>query len=470
LSILKFHADRNRDQHENDKVRCPDELSINPNFVTYYDLYFTEDFKNLQNGLIDLLESGVTSSRITISPQSEIQSIFDAWRLNPGAGGWYAIGPISFGRCQNAPTYFDEISIKLIKVSPTCVNLLISAFTSNLFKSNFQKIISKGVENTFIVNKFSFFKKGWRSASILPSNIRQNELEELFLEMNREVVMLLREFVGRGWGFEGPLPSIQFFAYEEHNPNINFEDKSFFEFWRSLNLLRIPGLFYQDDSGVSVIPPWRQDTGTITSPYRVLVNKEKYLKDKSVETYGTPENALFCTLEEALIIPLAPLLALREYCQRAVETTSSLRERLSPSLSSHRLLSTLGATIHLMRIPPRLNSMQFALSRVTTSTIKQCLKLEYLEKYYRKIYSHDADGSLAIELPNEIFFLRKDADDGLTMLRNSYQNLWNFIVQWILIFLSLIAVIIAAAQFLPKHPANETAKKTSLAAEQSVQR
>lgn len=450
LRELKFHASRRHEQHENMRVRCPVGISVRPAFVTYYDLYFSEDFQALQNGLIAFLQSGVRGQPIIHSPQDELPKLFETWRTSPGGGAWHRIGYVTFERYPRKPNNFKKLLIYLIQVSPTCANLVISAFPSDRFTTCFRDLISKEVEDTTIVHRFGIFRRHWQSTELLPPKIRQNELEELFFEMNREVVVLLRDFIDRGWATRGPLPSIQCLTYE-HTPEVNPESREFFEFWRSLSLMRVPSLYYKNDSGISVVPPDWTDKGTFTSPYRVLVETEQYLVEERTRLYASPEIALFHNLEHSLIHPFTPLLALREHLRRAMETTAAFRDRLSPILTSgHGFFDTLWRAVQLMYVPLRLNSLQFTHKRVTDSTVRRFVERAGTSEFRRETQSAEDDGSLTGDLRHEIKLLGQHVHEQLSVLRNAYHDLWNFSIQWILIVLSFIAVLIAVAQFIPK--------------------
>lgn len=357
---------------------------------------------------------------------------------------------MTFERCSWHPDTLKALSIDLIQISPTCINLVISAFPSDSFQDRFNTIISSEVQHTTIVDLFGVFSRRWRSTNLLPSLVRQNELEELFLELNREVVLLLRKYIGRGWAATGPLPSVHCFAYT-HKSDVDLKDRSFSEFWRSLGLTRIPSLHYTNGSGVDVIHPDWLDKGTFTMPYKILVDSAAYFTVARTQHYASSEIALFYNLEDKFIHPLAPLLALREHSLRAVDVTSAYRDRLSPTIAIEKnLVARMWSIIQLICVPLRLNCMRFFLARVTESTVQQFLEHSTATNFRRETHKDADNGLLATDLRNETEFLNNHVSEQLKILHSAYHDLWNFCIQWMLIILSIIGVLIAVAQFIPK--------------------
>ena len=449
LQDLKFSAQVRHKRHDSMFVRCPPGITVTPAFLTFYDLYFTEDFNALEKGLIDLLASGVISQPVFHSPQDEIPELLHMWRTSLGGGAWHRVGYTTFERYSRPPQTFRALSVDLILISPTCINLVASAFPSDSFLGRFSALISSEVEHTTIVHQFGIFSRRWRSTNLLPSKIRQNELEELFLDLNREVVILLREYIGRGWAAAGPLPSAHCFTYT-HEPDVNLNDRSLSEFWRSLGIKRIPFLHYTNGSGVDVIPPVWPDEGTFTMPYRILVDSATYLTPARTQHYADFEVALFYNLEREFIHPFTPLLALCEHSRRAVEATSAHRDRLSPTIvSEKRFWATVRLVFQLMRVPPRLNSLRFSLARITESSVQQFLD-QSRAKDFRRVSREDTDDVLlSTNLSHMTDLLRNHVSEQLEVLCNAYHDLWNFCIQWILVILGIIGVVIAVAQFIP---------------------
>ena len=450
LQEFKITAKNRHEQSEHMNVRCPQGIAVSPAFLTFYDLYFTEDFIALESGLINLLESSINCQPCLHSPQDEIPELFQTWKKSPGGGSWHRIGHMTFERSPLHPDTFKALSIDLFQISPTCISLAVSAFPSDSFQKRFSALISSEVQNTNIVNPSYIFSRQWQSRILLSSKVRQNEIEELFLDVNREVVLFLRKYIGRGWAATGPLPSVHCFSYT-HESGVDPKDKSYSEFWRSLGLMRIPSLNYSNGSGVDVIHPYSGDKGTFTKPYRILVDSVAYLTEARTQHYASPEMAMFYNLEHKFIHPLVPLFALREQCLRLVNITSEHQNRLAPTITIKKnFLVRLWAIIQLMYIPPRLNSLRFTLARVTDSTVQRFLDHSATTDFRRETRKDTDEGFLKADLRHEMEYLGNYVSEQLDILRNAYHDLWNFCIQWILIILALIGLFIAVAQVFPK--------------------
>ncbi|HSF31177.1 MAG TPA: hypothetical protein VLK82_12000 [Candidatus Tectomicrobia bacterium] len=345
--------------------------------------------------------------------------------------------------------WVEFLSMDLIQMSPVCILLLISVFPASRFVERFRDLISRDVKHTAIIHRAGLFSRRWHSGGVLPSVARQHELEEFFLEMNREVVDFLRRYVGRGWAARGPLPCLQVFAVEDSDEQLDTRNVHS-EFWRSLSLTRTPELSYADNEGIEIVPPDWLDKGTFTAPYRCIVHTRRYLTEERTKSYATREYALFHNLEYGLLHPLIPLLALRETARRSVDTLTALRGRVSPHIVlGQGFVSRLKAAIGLLLTPPQLNSLQFESSRIRESSMSRLLDDPPKLSFSRKTHAEDDKGRLTDDLAYEIKLLLNYVAEQLSLIRSAYQDLWNFSIQWILLVLTVVATVIAVAQLLP---------------------
>lgn len=449
LKYFKSVAQHRHEQRDHGAVKCPKGITVSPAFLTFYDLYFTEDFLALERGLINLLESGVKIEPYWRSPKDQIPELFQTWKTSPGRSSWNHIAYMTFERSSLNPDTFKALSIDLYQISPTCISLVISAFPNDGFKDRFRKIISEEVQNTYIAKPLSIFTSQWRTDGILASQVRQNELEELFLDLNREVVLLLRDYIGCGWAATGPLPSIHCFSCN-YESDVDPKDKLFSEFWRSLSLTRCPSMYYTNESGVDVLHPDWFENGTFTNPYRILVDSAAYLTESLTQHYANAEMALFYNLEDALIRQLAPLFALREQSLRLVKSISEYRDRLSPAITIKKNpLIRLLSKIKLILIPPRIYSLSFSLNRITESTIQRFLEQSGTTVFHRKTRK-DKEVLIEADIRDETNHLTNYVSEQLKILRDAYHDLWNYCIQWILIVIAFIGLLIAAIQFFDK--------------------
>ena len=449
LPDLKFFAQHRCDETQRMSVASPDGIRIVPAFVSYYDVFFTEDFPSLQQGLArwcSEYNGGLQPFRLQLD--KEIDELFRGWSRCPIGGAWSRVGHTRVNATDGFQCV-EFLSMDLIQMSPVCLLLLIAVFPASRFVERFRDLISRDVKHTAIIHRIGLFSRRWHSGGVLPSAARQHELEEFFLEMNREVVGLLRRYIGRGWAARGPLPCIQVFTVEDSDEQPDTRNVHS-EFWRSLSLTRIPELSYADNEGIEIVPPDWLDKGTFTAPYRCIVHTRRYLTEERIKSYATREYTLFHNLEYDLLHPLIPLLALRETARRSVDTLTALRGRVSPYIVlGQGFISRLKAAIGLLLIPPQLNSLQFESSRIRESSISRVLGDLPKLSFSRKTHTKDDTGRLTDDLAYEIRLLLNYVGEQLSLIRSAYQDLWNFAIQWILLVLTVVATVIAVAQWLP---------------------
>ena len=377
------------------------------------------------------------------SPEKELNDLFRIWGKPPAGGGWTRIGYFPLDLRGGG---IEALSINLIRVSPVCVMLLVTAFPTTTYAKRFGEIISRDVRHTHVIYRLGLFSRHWRMGGVLPSRVRQQELEEFFLEMNREAVRILRRYINRGWSVVGPLPSLQVFTLRRSSePEENQADNS--EFWRSLSLTRIPEMNYTDGNGLEITPPDSLDRGTFTAPYRCIVDTERYLSEARTKSRATSESALYHILELDLLHPLLPLMALRESLRRTADKLGGIRDRISPYLVLKRQpITGIRAALGLLFMPLRLNSLYFETSRLTESSVRRMLDRPPRLSIARKTQSDQDDGRLTDDLVFQIRSLQDHVREHLRLIRGAYREVWSFAVQWILVVLTIATVVIAIVQ------------------------
>ena len=467
LPEMKFFAERRHEESLRMSVRCPPNIRIRPAFFSYYDLFFTEDFPALRRGATRLCSDYRGRSQPFISlPESDFEELFRSWSRQSAGGAWKRVGHFPL---DNRDDLFciKSLSMDLILISPVCVMLQVSAFPRDAYVRRFRELISRDIQHTAIVHRFGVFSKKWHSGGVLPSIARQHELEELFLKLNREVVVILREYVGRGWSAKGPLPSFHVFALDQCDEEAEGQSQHS-EFWRSLSLTRTPEMTYSDGQGLNIVPPYWVDKGTFTAPYRCLVDTQRYLTEDRTKGYATLDYALYHNMEDDVLRPLLPFLALREAGQRTIDKLGCIRDRVSPYIVTQvGFKARLRAAFSLLFVPLRLNSLQFESARTKESSVRRGLETPPSLPFTRKTHSKKDDGKLVADLVFQIRSLSDHVSEHLDLIRTAYHDLWNFTIQWILIILTVAATVIAVVQVVPKNQPHEKPQKNALEAEQS---
>lgn len=468
LPYLKLCAKHRQEESQHMSVRCPDGIRVKPAFTSYYDVFYTEDLPALQQGLTHWCCERIGQSQPFIGqPKNYLNELFRDWSHRPIGGAWSRIGQVHT-KPADGLRCVKFISMDLIHMSPDCVLLLISAFPTSGYIQRFQDLISRDVSDTTIIHRTGWFSGRWYCQSLLPSAVRQREVEEFFLEMNHEIVDLLRRYIGRGWSARGPLPCVQVFALEDFDEHSDATGSNS-EFWRSLSLNRIPELSYSNNEGIEIVPPDLIDKGTFTAPYRCIVDARRYLTEERAKHYATREYALFFNLENTLLRPLVPLFALREMGRRSLNTLTSLRSRVSPHIVLGRgFMSRLRRIVGVLIIPPQLNSLQFESSRLRESSISRLLDCPPTLPFIRKTHSQQDARHLTDDLVREIQLLIDHLVEQLALIRSVYQDIWNFAIQWILLVLTIVATVIAVAQLVPRRERADTPTKATLSTEQGT--
>jgi hypothetical protein len=95
LPHLKHCAKHRKDESQGMSVRCPEGLQVKPAFVSYYDLFYTEDLPTLQQGLVRwYCEHERKAQPFILQPKEHIQELFRGWSQRPIGGGWSRAGQI----------------------------------------------------------------------------------------------------------------------------------------------------------------------------------------------------------------------------------------------------------------------------------------------------------------------------------------------------------------------------------------
>ena len=76
-------------------------------------------------------------------------------------------------------------------------------------KNNFIKIVGTPVLNELEFTRFSIFKQFLSYSEASGNFVKTNEISDLFLELNKEVTMFLRNNIGLGLAKYHPLPAVE---------------------------------------------------------------------------------------------------------------------------------------------------------------------------------------------------------------------------------------------------------------------
>ncbi|MFC1672417.1 hypothetical protein ACFL01_04710 [Planctomycetota bacterium] len=449
LPILQAWAEFKRRDSERFSVKRPADVTIQPALSAYYDVFFTEDFDMVERGLASLLNEATSPLHSLPFRGGGLASIFEGSRGNPTGTSWHNIGHLCFEKYPAEIRTFRALDVELLRLSPSCIALFISSFPTDAFRQRFLRIINKDVDRKRVIHLTKLFPLKLLLEDLMPLAMRRRELEELFLEMNQELVSVLREHIHRGWSSHGPLPSVEVFSCEAMGTAFHDREQGS-QFWRSLGLEYLEGFHYSDSSGLFLVPPRSIAKDAISSPHRCVVDVKSYLSDEKLRFIGDHEHALHYHVVETLR-GLVPMLALREHAICACESLSDLRERISPSLAASRwFLRKIQILWHLFRVPFRLSELRFKCERMKGCSESDFSSVSNAGKLRRTTRRWSDDGLFADDLRFQVDHLWAHLDKQLSILHDAYRELWNFCIQWILVVLGVAALVMAGAQILKK--------------------
>lgn len=201
-----------RERFSFDNPVLPAELDLVPVEILYSDLYFVEDFDKLSKGMKKMLAQS-KSRFITITDSEKVSSWIDEGKKSLG-GGWINAGWVDFRGMPKAirPALLSEMHVQLIKLSPSIISIAYAATPSELFSSQFEKILREPAQSDLRVGRWHWRRGlvGWESR---PARARKaKQFEDLFLSANAELVRVLRFFVQCGLAMKGPLKEVDVFC------------------------------------------------------------------------------------------------------------------------------------------------------------------------------------------------------------------------------------------------------------------
>jgi hypothetical protein len=177
------------------------------------------------------------------------------------AGGWAALGTIKPGGTaaggNAASGLAAQVHVRLHTLSASAAVLAFEVDPSDALKKRFAETIAKSPPASgpvWIGRSDGAGPTRWRLEVPTPRLLRKRAVEELFLELNREVSALAREHFGSA----GPLPAIEVFLVERKETARPATDPEQEAFWQSLELPQRPGGFYRQDALTVYPAPWTE--------------------------------------------------------------------------------------------------------------------------------------------------------------------------------------------------------------------
>lgn len=208
---------------QGDQNALPDGVELVLRSVVFSDIYFAEEFDAAERGLRTLLRGARPA--FSAGNSDKLRSFFDRATSRIGAGGTWNLSGLQLERFNPFPgTHIEHVHFLLSNPAPSFVVLVVVVTPSAKFRSSVGHLLSTQSHCDVDLSHVALrpFHQYFSSGSAVLR--RQRELDELFLDLNAQIVRSLRRRVRAGMGMEGPLPFIE--VYETN------QAKSFFEQFR----------------------------------------------------------------------------------------------------------------------------------------------------------------------------------------------------------------------------------------------
>jgi len=199
-----------------DTTRKPDDLKFGLFEIAYFELFFVEDFAKLQSGLNSLLDR----YGFMVSPQNkkDIEEFFHSATSDYSSGGRRNVGFLNFESEKMASPYsqyFKGVHLQLLHFIPSTVALIVSVIPSAAVQKRISRLVATDAKKRKIITRFSL-RRGITGSQYIPASmVRQEELEDILVELKKEVTQLLKDSVGGIFVTTyPPLPSLEVFYFE----------------------------------------------------------------------------------------------------------------------------------------------------------------------------------------------------------------------------------------------------------------
>ncbi|HIK05401.1 MAG TPA: hypothetical protein IGS40_11930 [Trichormus sp. M33_DOE_039] len=438
LESLKHHAEHRLYPHDYELIACPSDLEVELDQVGFSDLFFPEDFPKLQKGLNKLL------SNYPSFPAGNKDNLNEWFSeiYNSGSGGAKSIyvGTLSFKTQSNDKSIncLQSANIHLNYIAPSFIVLSIIVKPSNNFIHKFIKLIKSVPSPQSEILGFSF-KYGVTSLYTIPSwRVRKAELEELFLEINRSIILLFRKNFGVGLSCYSYLPCLEIIKTNislreipEDKHILKYSDKfmACCNFFESLGYPFKPHPVYRNSNWWNFYEVNRNELFYKNShSYQILISladykKYKYAADK--DYYQSPSGEIQYTVHGLL-----SLLALENFYAVLEELTIDLKIDLERDLSSQIrgkiTIRRLKSAIYKM---VKINGLYFQHSRIWAG-VDEKLFFNYVCQeaagISREKYNNDDSCLLIDDIKHNIDKIRNFCEQQLEILKLSYEQILNY--------------------------------------------
>ncbi|MBU0509935.1 hypothetical protein KKH27_14020 [bacterium] len=435
---------------EKKSIAKPADVTFESFAVAYCDMIPVEHFGRLEDGIVRL-QRRYKSQPSEIYPGERCRKFFTTFRTATGGGAWLNAGLFDFHDGKSPPRYLKSAHIYLHQMSPSFICLQAFVFPTDAFRQEFLRLISSHIHHMRVIPVLRFLRGRMASSGQLPSVLRQEQIEHLYLLLNREFVRLLRKHVHAGWAQQGPLPSVELFFSNTDVADDKQHDQS--EFWRSLTLSAPGDYIYRSGDSIRVAPPAWADKPRLVEPYRLIIDRDRYVTEHKYEGDADYfKYSLAHDLMMSLLPEIVSHLAVVCMTSRLAERTARLRERLPIGLRAPRLVSLVPSFLRSVSAGVLwLNELSFEHDRFSGEVVRDYLREKNKSSLIRKVTfgKEPRDVTLGADCRACVEHLSKYLDSQISMLKGCLQDLWSYQIQILLLGIALLALVFTALQLLP---------------------
>ena len=381
LSFLQWMGDDRLSEKKS--IAKPNDLTFEPFAVAYYDLIPVEHFGRLENGIV-YMQKRYRSQPSEIYPGKQCREFFSTFRTATGGGAWLNAGLFTFHDAKSPQRYLKSAHIYLHQMSPSFLCLQALVFPTDTFKKEFAELISTHIHHTTVIPILRFLRGRMASSGQLPCVIRQEQIEHLYLLLNREFVKPLRKYLRAGWAQQGPLPSVELFFSNADIADEKPHEQS--EFWRSLTLSAPGDYVYRSGDSIRLAPPAWADKPRLVEPYKLIIDRDRYIAEHKYD--GEPDYFQYFLAHDfglSLLPEIASHVAVVEMTSRLAERTSRLRERLPIGMRAPRTASYIPSFLRgIFAGILWLNELSFEYGRFSMEIVQQYLAKQHKDSLIRR--------------------------------------------------------------------------------------
>lgn len=414
-------------------LEVPPGLSLEPELLSFIDVYFPEDVASLKTG-IHALRAKYGGG---FGMQDQIEDFF---RQRSGMR-WSNLATL-FPAAKGSTSFIDSIHLGGHGLSPSVRTIAYHVIPSKHFLERFRLVLQRTYPRQSRLQRLRGKRTSWVNHLNNAPQERAMDLESLFLEINRQVVQLLRTYLGVGLAMHGPLPTVEVFVQSTSPTYV--DDKSHAPFWDSLEIPHGDHYGYRTD-GVAVHTREFPFHKRYYERNRIIINeavfvpapeRDSYLKDEGVRT----KLALTDWHRQ-----LTTMTGLKHYVDLHRNAIEHLSLRTSPRLRNRGLPGA-----HLFersfRVAEEINVLTFEQDRFDAEMMDEPLiriaqygldELTLQDNLRKKKYD------LGQVLRNSLTRQWKACKHQLQFVRNAYRERLNTTLQWASAWISGITVLLA---------------------------